>query len=223
MRIIPVKTPTLIKKVFPNFIWNINTKRKVLYLSFDDGPTPNITTWVLKTLSAYNAKATFFCIGNNIEKHPDIFKHIIGDGHTIGNHTYNHLNGWRHKTKPYLEDVLKTQTIITSEVLKLKDNTPEKVALQIKKLFRPPYGRIKLKQVKTLLKKNYKIIMWDVLSFDWEASISEDTCLKNIISNAQPGSIIVCHDSDKAYKNLKYTLPKVLHYYTKKGYVFEAL
>jgi peptidoglycan/xylan/chitin deacetylase (PgdA/CDA1 family) len=207
MQIIPVKTPDFVKALFPNFTWNINTKNKELYLTFDDGPTPEITNWVLSTLKDFNAKATFFCIGNNIEKHPDIYNNILSQGHSIGNHTYNHLKGWKHKTRHYTEDVKRTQLLINSNV----------------KLFRPPYGKLKPRQSLQIQELGYKIILWDVLSFDWDKAVSKEKCLKNVTSAANEGSIIVFHDSIKASQNLKYTLPKVLEYYSKKGYCFKSL
>jgi len=221
MQIIPAKTPGFVKTLFPNFVWNINTDKKELYLTFDDGPTPEITNWVLQTLRAYNAKATFFCIGNNIEKHTYIFNNILANGHSIGNHTYDHLKGWKTKTKVYLGNVELTDSVINFQVQnsEFKDNYD----LNALNLFRPPYGKFKNKQSKKLLKLGYKIILWDVLSYDWDNSVNEETCLKNVISTAKKGSIIVFHDSVKASRNLKYVLPKVLEYYSEKGYVFKAL
>lgn len=225
MKIIPAKTPRIVKTLFPGFIWNINTQQKELYLTFDDGPTPEITDWVLGILKNYNAKATFFCIGNNIEKHPGIFQHIIEDGHVIGNHTYNHLKGWKHKTSAYIEDVLKTQHIINSNLEASQYKIPEigNHNLKVTNLFRPPYGKLKTKQSKQLQELGYKIILWDVLSFDWDNSVSEETCLKNITSAAKEGSIVVFHDSVKASRNLKYVLPEVLEYYSERGFVFKSL
>jgi len=212
MQIIPAKTPGFVKTLFPNFVWSINTTNKELYLTFDDGPTPEITDWVLKTLKKYNAKASFFCIGNNIEKYPEVFQNIITEGHTIGNHTYNHLKGWKNKTKNYIKDTQKTEALINN--FKLPN---------AKKLFRPPYGKFKNKQSKKLLEEGYRIILWDVLSYDWDKSVSKDTCFNNVTSAAKEGSIVVFHDSVKASRNLKYVLPKVLEYYTEKGYAFKAL
>jgi peptidoglycan/xylan/chitin deacetylase (PgdA/CDA1 family) len=212
MQIIPAKTPGFVKTLFPNFVWNIDTNKKELYLTFDDGPTPEITDWVLQTLKQFSAKATFFCIGKNIEKHPEIFRNIIDEGHTIGNHTYNHLKGWKHKTKVYYKDVLKTAKIL--ENYKPDDSEP---------LFRPPYGKFKNKQRKKLLEKGYQIILWDVLSYDWDKDVTEQTCLNNVVSAAKEGSIVVFHDSVKASLNLKYVLPKVLEYYTERGFVFKAI
>ncbi|MFT5847689.1 MAG: peptidoglycan/xylan/chitin deacetylase (PgdA/CDA1 family) [Psychroserpens sp.] len=215
MKIAPVKTPLVAKKMFPNYIWDIATTNKELYLTFDDGPTPEITNWTLDTLKQYDAKATFFCIGSNIEKHPTIFENIIKDDHAIGNHTQNHIKGWTTKTKNYLKDVKEAQTIINSKT----DNLQSSIVT----LFRPPYGQIKPKQGRKLIALGHKIIMWDVLSFDWEQDLSEEKCLENVVSKSKAGSIIVFHDSVKASKNMMYTLPKVLEVFSKKGYVFKSL
>ncbi|WP_339751921.1 polysaccharide deacetylase family protein [uncultured Winogradskyella sp.] len=215
MQIIPAKTPGFVKTLFPNFVWSIVTDKKELYLTFDDGPTPEITDWVLKILKQYNAKAAFFCIGNNIEKHPEIFRNIITEGHSIGNHTFNHLKGWKHKTKDYIKDVLYTQNLINSEIV--NDNSPTE------KLFRPPYGKFKNKQSKKLLELDYRIVLWDVLSYDWDSSVSKENCFNNVVSAVKEGSIIVFHDSVKASRNLKYVLPKVLEYYSERGFEFKSL
>lgn len=222
MQIIPAKTPGFVKTLFPNFVWNINTENKKLFLTFDDGPTPEITNWVLETLAEYNAKATFFCIGNNIEKYPDIFQNILLQGHTVGNHTYNHLKGWKHKTNIYVEDVENAQSLLNSKKTNAIDYGLEFETWDLK-LFRPPYGKFKNKQSKELLTKGYRIILWDVLSYDWDNSVNEDDCFNNVVSSAKEGSIVVFHDSLKASRNLKYTLPKVLEHYSKKGYEFKAL
>lgn len=197
--------------MFPNYVWDIPTHTKDLYLTFDDGPTPEITDWTLDTLKQYNAKATFFCIGDNIENHPDIFQKIISEGHTIGNHTQHHVKGWKTKTKIYINEVLETEKQIQTYQSKPSH------------LFRPPYGQIKPKQGKQLIDLGYKIIMWDVLSFDWQKEISEEDCLNNVISKSKEGSIIVFHDSIKASKNMMYVLPKVLEYFSEAGYKFKAL
>lgn len=207
----PAKTPKLVKSLFPNFTWRIDTKENELYLTFDDGPTPEITPWVLEQLKAYNAKATFFCIGNNIEKYPEIFNAILEDGHTIGNHTYHHVNGWKTSTSEYLKDVTKCQKSI------------EKSKSETQTLFRPPYGKLKKGQSKKLVQKGYNIIMWDVLSYDWDQSVSEEKCFENVIKSTTNGSIIVFHDSAKAVKNLKAVLPKILEYYKEKGFNFKSL
>lgn len=215
MKLIPAKTPGFVKKLFPSFVWNINTSHKELYLTFDDGPTPEITNWVLQTLKDYNAKATFFCIGNNIEKYPEIFQNILLENHTVGNHTYNHLKGWRHKTKVYVDDVILTQNLIDSKLVT--------EALSAKLLFRPPYGKFKVKQSKQIQDLGYTVVLWDVLSYDWNKTITEEACYNNVTSAAKEGSIVVFHDSVKASKNLMYVLPKVLKYYSEKGYLFKSI
>ena len=212
MQIIPAKTPGFVKTLFPNFVWNIDTPNKELYLTFDDGPTPEITDWVLSTLKQYDAKGTFFCIGNNIEKHPEIFQRVIDHGHSVGNHTYNHLKGWKHQTEDYINDVLKTENLIKN--YKLNNS---------QKLFRPPYGKFKTKQSKKILELGYKVIMWEVISYDWDKSLTEENCFRNVTSAAKSGSVIIFHDSVKAFKNLKYALPKVLEYYSEKGFEFKRI
>lgn len=205
MSFTPVKTPLFVEKIFPNYHWKIKTDSKELFLTFDDGPTPEVTQWTLEMLEKYNAKATFFCIGKNVESYPNIYKSILNKGHTVGNHTYNHLKGWKISHDDYIIDTNKASTYIKSA------------------LFRPPYGKLTPKQGKTLISKGYKIIMWDVLSIDWDNTISKETCLENVISKSKPGSIIVFHDSLKAAKNMKYTLPKVLDHFSDAGYNFRAL
>lgn len=223
MTLTPVKTPKLVKRMFPNYIWNIQTTNKIIYLTFDDGPTPEITNWTLNLLKQYKAKATFFCIGNNIEKHPEIFKDILNDAHAIGNHTHSHIKGWKTLTKNYLIDVEKGQRAINTQISNFKFQTPKSTNSKIIKLFRPPYGQITPNQGKTLIKQGYNIVMWDVLSFDWDNNVSKEKCFNNVISKAKSGSIVVFHDSVKASKNLYYTLPKVLEYFSKKGYRFESI
>jgi len=201
-----VKTNRLIKWIFPKYIWDIPASEKVVYLTFDDGPTPEITSWTLNQLTKFNAKGTFFCIGNNIENHPEIFRKLIDDGHAIGNHTYNHKNGWETGFEVYLEEVKNCNAAI------------EKHTTVRDKLFRPPYGKIKKKQARMLLNMGYKIIMWDVLSADFDQMTSAEKCLRNVTSNVKPGSIIVFHDSVKSFKNLQYALPKTLQFLHENGY-----
>ena len=208
MPVFPAKTPKLIQRLFPKYIWKKASLTKTIYLTFDDGPTPKITQWTLDTLKKYNAKATFFCIGDNIKKYPELFKSVYNDGHTIGNHTFNHLKGWRTDTNSYVKNTEKTQQLITSNS---------------KQLFRPPFGKIKRKQAKQLIKRGYKIVMWSVISYDWEVKVTPEQCLENVIKNSVPGSIIVFHDSIKASKNMQYALPKVLEHFSSKGYQFKAL
>lgn len=209
-----VKTNRFIKWVFPKYIWDIKNVDNQIYLTFDDGPIPEITEWVLDILNKYEVKATFFCIGDNIEKHPEVFQKVIQNEHSIGNHTFNHLKGWNFSTEEYIENTLQCEKAITSnsEIVNLKS-----------KIFRPPYGKIKLSQSKILRKLGYKIIMWDVLSVDYDKEISPEQCLENIIQNTVSGSIIACHDSLKAFKNLEYALPKAIEYLKYKGFVFERI
>ncbi|EGV43687.1 polysaccharide deacetylase family protein [Bizionia argentinensis JUB59] len=220
MGIIPVKTPTIIKKLLPDYVWEFSTSKKVLYLTFDDGPTPEITQWTLDILKQFQAKATFFCIGNNIQKYPDIFQAILKSGHRIGNHSHTHIKGWRTSIKNYVSDVSKAQIIIDSE---LKKCEVENINLNASLLFRPPYGQIKPRQGKALRALDYKIITWSILSFDWEKETDPEDSYFNVINKAEPGSIIVFHDSVKASRNLQYALPKVLAYFSDKGYQFKTL
>lgn len=205
-----IKTNAIIKRIFSNYIWEIPNSNNNIYLTFDDGPTPEITEWVLDELDKHSAKATFFCIGKNIVAQPALFKKIIDKGHAIGNHTFNHLNGWKTTTKDYLNNiVLCEQSIINHKI-----NS---------KIFRPPYGRINSIQSKKLRKQGYKIIMWDVLSADFDQSITNEKCVKNVVVNIKPGSIIVFHDSHKAFNNLKYALPKVLDFIDKNNFNYEII
>jgi len=215
MHIIPVTVPIFVKKTFPNVVWGFPAKSKSIYLTFDDGPTPEITVWTLSILKQYDAKATFFCIGKNVKEHPEIFHKIIIDGHAIGNHTYNHLKGWKTKTDDYINNVENTRKVIVNQI-----QNPE---FRIQNLFRPPYGQIRPKQVKKLSRLGYNIIMWSVLSMDYDNSLSKEKCLKNVINNTSSGDIVVFHDSIKASKNMQYALPKVLEYFSKKGYEFKRI
>ena len=206
-----VKTSYLIKKTFSNYVWDIPNHENKVFISFDDGPTPAITEWTLEQLKKYNAKATFFCIGKNIEKYPEVFEKIIREKHAIGNHTYDHQKGWETPNNIYNESVNKCGEIIR----KLNSNHCN--------LFRPPYGKIKPSQSKILRKSGYKIIMWDVLSKDFDPTITPAECLDNVLKNVTSGSIIVFHDSVKAEQNLKYVLPKTLAFLKEKGYVCDSI
>ncbi len=222
-----IKTNGLIKKIFSNYIWDLPNRENKIYLTFDDGPTPEITEWTLNQLQRYNATATFFCIGDNIRKYPAIFKRVIENNHTIGNHTFNHLNGWKISNEIYLKNVELCSNELTNECSVLSAQYSEKSDCQLStehcQLFRPPYGKIKPSQSKQLRKQGYKIIMWDVLSEDFDTTVSKEKCLENVINNVQSGSIIVFHDSVKAFPHLEYVLPKVLEIGSKKGFVFEAI
>lgn len=207
-----IKTRSFIKKLFFNYVWDVPNKQHKVYLTFDDGPTPEVTQWVLDELKKYNAKASFFCIGNNIQKYPELFKKVIKEGHAIGNHTFDHLNGWKTETEKYLENTKLCEDTIQDNNSGLKS-----------KLFRPPYGKIKAAQAKKIHQLGYKIIMWDVLSADFDQTITSEKCLENVISNVKSGSVIVFHDSIKAQKNLMYALPKTLEFLKTNGFVFDSL
>lgn len=211
-----VKVPWLLQKVYPNRLWKKQEKTKRIYLTFDDGPVPEITPFILDLLKKYNSKATFFVVGDNVLKYPEIFRRIIAEGHTVGNHSFCHLNGWKTSAKDYFLDTQKAQIV-------LEKFLPEYPESGKKKLFRPPYGRLTGKQEKMLLPENYQIIMWDVLSLDYKKTLSGEKCFQNVIKNAGPGSIIVCHDSLKAEENIKFILPKLLEYYHQRDYLLESL
>jgi peptidoglycan/xylan/chitin deacetylase (PgdA/CDA1 family) len=205
------KTNYLVKKIFPNYVWDIPNNEKKVFLTFDDGPTPEITEWTLEQLKKYSAKATFFCIGNNIEKHPEIFQKVVEHEHAIGNHTFNHLKGWETANEKYIKNVVLCQSAINQQPT--TDN----------RLFRPPYGKIKPSQSRVLRKMGFKIIMWDVISYDFNKAISPEKCLENVLKNVVSGSIIVFHDSAKAEQNLKYALPKTLKSLKQEGFTFEKI
>ncbi len=199
-----IKTPELLKRMYPNQIWSIPNDKKKIYLTFDDGPTPRITENILQTLNDYSAKATFFLVGENAFRYPELVQSIKSDGHSIGNHTHHHLNGWQTSTNAYAKDVLKCEEMVSS------------------KLFRPPYGRITRSQTKVMTNR-YKVVMWDVLSGDFDHTITKDRVLKNVIDNTKPGSIIVFHDSIKAASRMQYALPRVLEYFTEREYTFAKI
>ena len=203
-----VKTNRFVKRIFPKYIWDIPNHEKKVYLTFDDGPIPEITEWTLAQLKKHNAKATFFCIGDNIQKHPEVFQKVIKHGHAIGNHTFNHLKGW----ETSLEDYIENTQLCQSQIIHHSPFTTHN-------LFRPPYGKIKPSQAGALRKLGYKIIMWDIISYDFDAETSEEKCLQNVLKNIKSGSIIVFHDSLKAERNLKYVLPKTLEFLKEKGFV----
>ena len=203
----PVKIPWIIKKwLYPDYCWGMPSTEKKIYLSFDDGPHPQATPFVLDTLKQYHAKASFFCIGKNVAEFPELYKGILLDGHTVGNHTQDHLNGWKTKDSQYFENIREASKYIDS------------------KLFRPPYGKITRFQAKQIREKmGMQIVMWSVLSADFDIRIRPEQCLKNVVENAGNGSIIVFHDSAKAFERMAYALPAVLDFYSKKGYQFCAI
>ena len=211
MKLSWVKTHWSIKKLFSNYVWDIPNNENKVYLTFDDGPTPEITEWTLAQLKKHNAKATFFCIGDNIRKYPEIFQKVVSEEHSIGNHTFNHLNGWKTNTQNYIENT------------RLYEIEHYKLSTKNSKLFRPPYGKIKPSQSKILRNLGYKIIMWDVLSEDFDNTVSPEKCLENVLKNVTSGSIIVFHDSQKAYRNLEFALPRTLEFLKEKGFVCEKI
>ena len=201
------KTPRWVRKLLVTSIWEVPDDEKAIYLTFDDGPHPSITPFVLNELDKYGAKATFFCIGKNVEKHGEIYRQILDKGHAVGNHTHNHLNGWKTPDTDYLKDILNANRYIDSD------------------LFRPPYGRITWSQHKQLtqLEQPFKIVMWSVLSGDFDVDLSPEKCYKNVVDHAETGSIIVFHDSEKAERRLNFALPAVLKYFSERGYVFKKI
>jgi len=198
-----VKTPLFAQWLFKKLVWRIVNTEKV-FLTFDDGPVPEATPWVLDILKNEGIKATFFCVGENVVKYPEIYQRIIAEGHSIGNHTFNHLNAWKTDNKSYLSNVEKASKIIDT------------------KLFRPPYGKLSPSLTKKL-EEDYDIIMWDVLSGDFDSNISAEKCLDNVEKNAKEGSIIVFHDSVKAIDKLKYVLPEVIKVFKEKGMRFDKI
>jgi len=210
------RTPFFLPWLYTNLVWRMPTREKEIFLTFDDGPVEGTTEFVLHTLARFSAKATFFCIGDNITKHPDIFQKILTDGHTVGNHTFNHMKGWGTNVNRYLEN---TQ-LCDREILKYR--APDGLLAEKGiKLFRPPYGRITRKQIGAL--NDYKIIMWDVLSIDYNRMLAPHHCLLHTIKATRPGSIVVFHDSYKAERNLAFALPRFVEHFAEKGFVFKAI
>ena len=209
----PAKIPSLFKYIYPNLTWHLPRNEKVLYLTFDDGPTPEVTEWTLAQLDKYNAMASFFCIGENVERYPVVFEQVKQKGHLIGNHTYRHFNGWEVSNAEYYEDIARCSRLVRS------------------RFFRPPFGRITPIQSRYIFEnpdilgtnKPPVIVMWEVVSFDFDKTLDETECLNNVLDNAQAGSIVVFHDSENAAKNLKFALPKVLEHFAQQGFRFEKL
>ncbi len=198
------RTPSIIQRIFHQFTWRSEASGKRLYLTFDDGPIPEVTPWVLDTLAEYDAKATFFCVGENVQRHPELFERLIEEGHAVGNHTHNHLSGWSTDVGDYLANVRQCAQLVSS------------------RLFRPPYGRISPRSARAL-HGEYRIVMWDVLSGDFDPNLDGEACLSNVLDHVVPGSIVVFHDSLKSERNLRYALPRTLDALSRLGYSFEAL
>ncbi|HVZ57595.1 MAG TPA: polysaccharide deacetylase family protein [Chitinophagaceae bacterium] len=204
-----IKTPWWLKRIYPGYLWQVPAREKVLYLTFDDGPHPEATPFVLETLRPYQAQATFFCIGNNVRQNPGLYQQILDAGHKVGNHTQQHLNGWKTGTRDYLADVAAAARWIDSE------------------LFRPPYGRITRFQAagvrEVLRRPDARIVMWDVLSADFDTTLTGKQCAEYVVLKAEPGSIVVFHDSQKAWDRLRVCLPAVLAHFSAEGYRFHSL
>lgn len=200
-------SPFWLQWLYPTLTWHKNRKDKYVYLTFDDGPVPVVTPFILNTLKRFNASATFFCIGENVSKYPEIFKDVLANGHKVGNHTFNHLKGWNTSDTEYLANIKKCSEVVQSN------------------LFRPPYGRIRKGQIREVqaMFPEMEIIMWDVLSGDFDSGISSDTCITNVLKNVKNGSIIVFHDSEKAFARLEHALPVVLKELQFRGYGFKML
>lgn len=198
---------------FSKLTFRIKTGEKKIYLTFDDGPSPETTPWVLDELKKSEASATFFCVGAQVEKHPEIFNEIVEQGHAVGNHTMHHLNGWKSSVSDYLVDVKQCEDVLLRE---------SRIKNQESSLFRPPYGKLTPAQY-SVLKKNYNLVMWDVLTRDFDSGISPDKCLHRVITKSKRGSIVVFHDSVKAEKKLWYVLPRVLEYFSERNFSFDSL
>ncbi|MBM3922604.1 MAG: polysaccharide deacetylase family protein [Sphingomonadales bacterium] len=202
------QTPHWLRRCYPRRTWRIDTHESILYLTFDDGPHPTATPFVLDTLARFNVKASFFCIGANVVRYPDLYRRICEEGHQVGNHTHHHVNGWKTSTERYLADIDKASQHIKSA------------------LFRPPYGRITSNQAAALLQNGpvqQKIIMWDLLSGDFDTRLSGEDCLSICTKRLRPGSIIVMHDSEKAWPRLSVALPLLMEYALQQGYSFAAI
>lgn len=199
-----IKTPKLIRKLFPNYLWNKSRKKPFVYFTFDDGPIPEVTPWVLDTLKAYDMHGTFFCVGDNVRKHGKIYNRLISEGHSVGNHSYSHKSGWSTDAENYLDDVELCGSFVQSD------------------LYRPPYGRLKPQQAEAI-RHQYQIVMWDVLSGDFDQNITAEQCYQNVIQNLKPGSIVVFHDNVKSFDTLKEVLPRVMKYCQSRGLSSKAI
>jgi peptidoglycan/xylan/chitin deacetylase (PgdA/CDA1 family) len=204
----PHRTPFFLPWLYPALLWRMPTQANDVYLTFDDGPVPGPTDFALDTLQRHHAQATFFCIGDNIRKHPDLFPRIPAGGHAVGNHTFHHLNGWHTRAGNYVRDVADCDAMLGLHTVQTK-------------LFRPPYGQISRRQISQL--QGRSIVMWDVLSVDYNRRLSPEACLRNTMRAVRPGSIVVFHDSYKAEKNMTYALPRLMDHLGSAGYSFKAL
>jgi peptidoglycan-N-acetylglucosamine deacetylase len=204
------RAPFFLPWLYPSLLWRLPANENKIYLTFDDGPVPGPTDFAMETLKQYGIQATFFCIGNNIRKHPEIFRKLVAEKHQLANHTYHHFKGWSKSVETYVEDTRKCED-------ELRINGIER-----NQLFRPPYGRITRAQI-AALQKQYKIVMWDVLTMDYNSSLSREACLRNTIRAVRPGSIVVFHDSVKAEKNMAYALPRLIEHFLEQGYTYDLI
>ena len=209
--------PSTIQWLIPSCTWRKEGQGKVIYLTFDDGPNPEITAWVMDELKKHQIKATFFCVGDNLKKFPEVAKKLLTEGHQIGNHTMHHIKGWKHKNVDYLKDIEDCDT----EIRKIHEQMNDEKAQP--RLFRPPYGQIKPSQIKRLRTKGYEIIQWSNLSCDYDKRLNCEKSLSALVKNAKPGSIVVFHDSEKAENQLKKILPRYLKALLADGYTFQTL
>lgn len=210
------RLPDFVRTLLPQLEWRQPETEKIIYLTFDDGPIPEVTDFVLEQLAAFNAKGTFFCVGENLTKYPEVARRVQAQGHRLGNHTYNHLKAWKTESERYLENTKKCADALVPYL------NPAEISENEKPLFRPPYGQISLNKIKQL-QPAYRIIMWDLLTCDYDNALSPEACLKASLKYTRPGSIVVFHDSLKASRNLQYVLPRYLEHFHSLGYRFSAL
>ncbi len=212
------QTPAFVEQLWQKYLWKVCTEehQKSLFLTFDDGPIPVLTEYVLDTLQEFEAKATFFCVGDNVRKHPEIFQRISSEGHQTGNHTYHHLNSYNTKTADYLKDIQECEKVLAQNHLTLPQKSPTLP------LFRPPYGRLR-QRAANILHSQYQIVMWSVLTYDFDQNLRPEVCYQKAKAATQDGAIIVFHDNWKAERNLRYTLPRYLAHFAQKGYKFKTL
>ncbi|GHE23139.1 polysaccharide deacetylase family protein [Sphingobacterium griseoflavum] len=199
-----VNAPFFLRWLYPKVTFNRSRKDKVLYLTFDDGPIPEITPFILDTLASYQIKGTFFCVGDNINKYPDLFHRTQREGHQVANHTYNHLKGWNTRDDAYLANIAECEELTKTS------------------LFRPPYGRAKKSQLRRIY-PSFEVVFWDVLSGDFDTKLSPEECFRNVVKHSKNGSIIVFHDNIKAIPRIRYTLPKAIEYFQSRGFTFDVL
>ena len=210
------KAPALLKRLYPSLLWDKIEGAPTsphIYLTFDDGPVPEVTPWVWDTLAQFDARATFFCVGENVDRYSELYQETLRRHHTVGNHTYHHLNAWRTDPVAYRHDVTRCAHAL---------HTHHPLSKEPSSLFRPPYGKVRWRQVRQLT-AHYTLVMWDILSGDFDANFSAETCLRKCLRHTQAGTIIIFHDSLKARRNLTHVLPRYLEHFARAGYTFGTL